>query len=297
MLKRNFLLALGALLVFAGVGLSLIWINQLGKPLEPSQPQAAEVRRNAVLEAAHPLPTGTLLRFEDLKWRDIDPREVRPGFLLRGEASETEYLGAIARRDLGGGEAVTAADFVKTTDRRFLSAVLKPRGRAVSIAVDPAQSSSGLVLPGDRVDVILTQNLGSSAGDASHKTVAETVLRNVRVIAVDQRLNLQSKSAAAETAPASEAHLPKTVTLEVNEAEAERLFVAVQLGGLQLSVRPLEGAEPVVADKGSAPTWAADVSPALREISRPLPQASASGSTIEGAIRRPPVPAYPVHAY
>ena len=104
-----------------------------------------------------------MLRSEDLRWREIDGRELQPGFLLRGEVSETQYLGAIARRDLGGGEAVTAADFVKPADRQFLSAVLKPHGRAVTINVDSAQSSSGLVLPGDRVDVILTQNLGAAA--------------------------------------------------------------------------------------------------------------------------------------
>lgn len=298
MLKRNLLLALGVLLVFAGAGLSLVWLSQTDKPVEPSQPQAAETRRNAVLEAAHPLPAGTLLRLEDLRWREIDAREVQPGFLLRGEVSETEYLGAIAGRNIGGGEAVTAGDFVKPADRRFLSAVLKPHGRAVSIAVDPTQSSSGLVLPGDRVDVILTQTLGSSARDLAHKTVAETVLINVRVIAVDQRLSLQSKPQATEAAQAGEARLPRTVTLEVNEAEAERLFVAAQLGGLQLSVRPLEGAETPAADKrSSAPTWAADVSPALRELSRPLAQASASQSTIEGAIRRPPAQAYSPQAY
>ncbi len=293
MLKRKLLLALGALLVLAGVGLSLIWLNQLRRPADPSQPQVAQVRQNAVLEAAHPLLAGTLLRLEDLRWHEIEPPGVRPGFLLRNEISETEFLGAIARRDLAGGEALTAADFVKPADRFFLAAVLRPGGRAVSIAVDSAQSSSGLVLPGDRVDVILTQNLGNAAADASHKTVAETILRNLRVIAVDRRLNLQSKPGATEAAPAGEARLPKTVTLEVGEAEAERLFVAAQLGGLQLSVRPLAGAEETASARGpSPPTWAADVSPALGEVSRPPPQALSSGSTIEGAIRRPPVQAY-----
>ncbi len=293
MLKRNLLLALGALLVLAGVGLSLIWINQLRRPADPSQPQVAQVRQNAVLEAAHPLLAGTLLRMEDLRWREIGSREVPAGSLLRNEVSEAEFLGSIARRDFAEGEALTAADLVRTADRRFLSAVLRPGTRAVTIAVDAPQSSAGLVLPGDRVDVILTQNLGNAAGDPSHKTVAETVLRNARVIAVDQRLKLQSKPGLIETAVASENRMPKTVTLETTGAGVERLFVAAQLGGLQLSVRPLEGAEqPTSGEERSSPTWAADVSPALRDVSRPLPQALSSGSTIEGAIRRPPVQVY-----
>jgi len=294
MLKRNLLLALGALLVVAGLGLSVLWINQTGTPaLESSAPQASEPRRNAMLEAAHPLPAGTLLRIEDLRWREIGPREVLAGSLLRNEVSQAEFLGSIARRDFAEGEALTAADLVKTTDRRFLSAVLRPGTRAVTIAVDAPQSSSGLVLPGDRVDVILTQNLGNAGGDPSHKTVAETVLRNARVIGVDQRLSPQSRPGAAEAGAANEPRMPKTVTLELTGAEAERLFVAAQLGGLQLSVRPLEGAEQAISgQERPSPTWAADVSPALRDLSRPLPQAHSSGSTIEAAVRRPPVQAY-----
>ncbi len=307
MLFRNILLIVGALLVFAGIGLSLFWLSQMGGgvPVEAKQEpqprrQPAEIRREAVLEAAHPLPAGTLIRQSDFRWHEIEPGEVQPGSILRREASEAEYLGAIARKDFADGEPLTSADLVKTTDRRFLSAVLKPGTRAVSIAVDAPQSSSGMVLPGDRVDVVLTQNLGSAAADLSRKTVAETVMRNVRVIAVDQRLNLLSKPATTEAAPATEPgaagtpgakepRLPRTVTLELNEAQAERLFVAAQLGGLQLPVRSLEGAEESAsADDSSTPTWASDVSPALKQISRPQVQAAAPGSTIEAAVRRPP---------
>ncbi len=300
MLFRNIVLALGALLVFAGIGLSVFWLSQMaGTPNEAKQEpqrQAPEARRDAVLEAVHPLPAGTLIRPADFRWHEIDPGEARPGAILRRETSETEYLGAIARRDFGVGEPLTAADLVKTTDRRFLSAVLKPGTRAVTIAVDAPQGSSGMILPGDRVDVVLTQNLGGAAGDLSRKTVAETVLRNVRVIAVDQRLNLaQPKPAPADAAPPEkdaapkEPRMPRTVTLELDVAQAEKLFVAAQLGGLQLPVRSLEGTgEASSGDDVSAPTWASDVSPALKQISRPQAQAVASGSTVEAAVRKPP---------
>ncbi len=295
MLIRNLLLAVGALLVLAGLGLSAIWIKEVqnAPPAARHEGQVpmAEIPRDAMLEASHALPAGTLLRSGDLRWREIAPGQFQPGALLRGQISEAEFLGAITRRDFSDGEALNAADLVKMGDRRFLSAVLTRGSRAVSIAVDAPQSASGLVLPGDRVDVILTQNLGPAAADAAHKTVAETVLRNVRVIAVDQRLNTLLKG-AAETASA-ETRMPKTVTLELNEAQAERLFVAAQLGGLQLSVRALEGFDLAAADeRAGSPTWAADVSPALQEASRKEPQAQPSGSSIEGSIRRPPMLGY-----
>jgi len=83
--------------------------------------------------------------------------------------------------------------------------------------------------------------------------------------------------------------MPRTVTLELDEPQAEKLFVAAQLGGLQLPVRALEGpAEVTTVNSVSAPTWASDVSPALKELSRPQAQATAPGSTVEAAIRRPP---------
>jgi pilus assembly protein CpaB len=296
MFIRSLLLAVGAILVLAGLGLSLIWINQMQSgPVEVRQEfqtHAPEVHRDALLEAAHPLPAGTLLRPGDIRWREIEPGASRPGDLLRNQVSEAEYFGAIARRDFADGEALVAADLVKTGDRRFLSAVLKPGNRAVSIAVDAPQSSSGLVLPGDRVDVILTQNLGEAAIDASHRTVAETVLRNVRVIAVDQRLNAQPKAGSPESSP-TDPRMPRTLTLELDGTQAEKLFVAAHLGGLQLAVRALEGSDPAApGESRPSSTWAADVSPALRHAARKLPQVAPSGSTLEGSIRRPPALAY-----
>jgi pilus assembly protein CpaB len=194
--------------------------------------------------------------------------------------------------------------------------------RAVTIAVDVPQGSAGMVLPGDRVDVVLTQNLSgltSVANDPARKSVAETVLTDVRVIAVDQRLNmLQTKPALPEPASEKETvqrepRMPRSVTLELDEAQAQKLFVAAQLGGLQLPVRPLEGAgealppreavQPAVATRpareASRPTWASDVSPALKLISQQQAAAASAhleaqakttntGSTIEAYVRRPP---------
>ncbi|MGO9474278.1 MAG: SAF domain-containing protein, partial [Rhodomicrobium sp.] len=78
------------------------------------QTQAPEVHRDALLEAAHPLPAGTLLRPGDIRWRAIEAGASHPGVLLRNQVSDAEYLGAIARRDFSEGEALVAADLVKT---------------------------------------------------------------------------------------------------------------------------------------------------------------------------------------
>jgi pilus assembly protein CpaB len=189
----------------------------------------------------------------------------------------------VTRRNFGQGDPLVASDLVKPGDRGFLAAVLRPGTRAVSITVDASQSSSGLILPGDRIDVILIQSFGDAVAP-SRKEVAETVLVDVRAIAVDQSLNPAVK--AAPHVGALELQLPKTVTLEVSPRQAETVLVASQLGRLGVSVRALEGAGIPVAASAIGPTWASDVSPALKQLDKQAP--STTGSGIEKSIRTVP---------
>jgi pilus assembly protein CpaB len=301
MFLRNVLLAVGGVLVLVGVVLFIGWFSQMrGRPV------VAETRvesRPAVMAAARAITAGTLLRKDDISWKEVGSGEVLPGYLMRGQVSETELLGAVNRRDFAEGEPLIANEFVKPGDRRFLAAVLKPGSRAISIFVDAAQSAAGMALPGDRVDVILTQSFGEQVADPGRKTVSETMLRDVRVIAIDQSLSTPTN--IIPVALGAEARIPKTVTLELLERQAEALMVAGQLGKFQLAVRPLEGAvgerpeEPV-----AKPVWASDVSPAIKEIGQSAapketgtqataprkcsPDESLTGSTLECLVRRPP---------
>ncbi len=171
-----------------------------------------------------------------------------------------------------------------------MAAALKPGGRAVSIVVDASQSSSGLILPGDRIDVILIQSFGDTV-EPSRREVAETVLVDVRVIAVDQSLNAVARVAPVERRVGSpEPQLPKTVSLEVSPRQAETLLVASQLGRLGVSVRALEGSGvPTVASAGNVgPTWASDVSPALKQFRERQQRPFTTGSSIEKSIRTVP---------
>lgn len=244
---RNILLGTGVLFMITGLVLMLVWFGaQKNAPAEPPpQEQKAEVKPEPppaeILTAAHFIPAGTLLRESDLAWKKVGPGENPDGSLLKGRASEKDFLGAIGRRDLAGGEAILESEFVKPGDEKFFTSVLKPGGRAISIFVDPAQANAGLILPGDRVDVLLTQTFNDDLTDNNvlklhyKNVVGETVLRNVRVIALDQTLNRQKAGAT----PAA-ATLPKTITLELFGSQPEKLMVASEMGKLQLAVLPLE---------------------------------------------------------
>ncbi|MBX2804977.1 MAG: Flp pilus assembly protein CpaB [Hyphomicrobiales bacterium] len=295
MFFRNLLVVFGIFFIVGGVAM-MANVMQQETPVTQQTAQSSAVEapvatEHEILITAHPLNAGTLLRETDIAWKPAKPEEVRPGAILRGQPGSENILGAIARRDFAQNEPMLAGDLVLSNDRRFLAAVLRPGNRAVSISVDAPQSASGLVLPGDFVDVILTQNLGEGVTDLSKRSVAETVLRNVRVIAVDRQLSKPSVTETAIEATTGLSNVPKTVTLEVDEREAEKLFVATQLGALQLSVRPLATLRGEDEDiPRASPTWASDVSPALREFAgKPVLAAPAAPVTgIEALIRRPP---------
>lgn len=293
MFIRNLLLAIGGLSMIGGAVLSVIWFNQIGT----TTAEKPVVSRPAVMVATHAIPAGTLLRSEDIAWKETGAGEVKPGNIVRGQMADAEFLGAITRRDFTTGEHLIVSELVRPSERQFLAAVLKPGTRAVSISLDVPQSTTGLtmqgaaglVLPGDYVDVILVQTFEDSAVDATHKTVAETVLRDVQIIAVDQSLSSAEKSAPRSAAtPATAPRAPKTVTFALTEEQAERMFVATQMGRLQLSVRPLEGRNIAshYADARRRPTWASDVSSALNGIAR---KDHPAVSSIEKSVRRPPM--------
>lgn len=289
MLVRNLLLVLGFLTLVAGLALSVVlFIHTDRSPV--TEAKVPPIVRPAILVAARAIRTGALLRMADMTWRDAGQTDIRVGSLVRGQVLELDFLGAVARRDFDSGEPLIASDFVKPSERGFLAAVLMPGARAVSISVDAPQSLSGLILPGDRIDVILIQSFGDTVAP-SHREVAETVLADVRAIAVDQSLNASISAIQGDRRVGSlESQLPKTVTLEVSPRQAEVLLVASQLGRLGVSVRALEGSGVAVPKSVAGPTWASDVSPALKELAGRQRRPFTTGSSIEKSIRTVPPP-------
>jgi pilus assembly protein CpaB len=258
MFFRRVLLALGAAALIAGIGLSLMWLRAPA-PVVSEKPAIA---RQAVLVAARALPSGTLLRSDDVSWTDLPVGEIPPGSFARGQG-DVDVLGAATRRAFRPGEPIAADQIIRPSDSGFLPAVLGPGMRAISLAVDPAEAGSGLIAPADHVDVILTQTLGGSDAGARFRAVGETILHDLRVIAIDQTTNL-ARSGEVRVVPAAPPHVPKTVTLEVSARQAETLTVAQQLGKLQLTLRSLADVGGPAAE--AAPTWANEVSRALQQL-------------------------------
>ncbi len=180
--------------------------------------------------AAHPLPRGTLARDEDFTVRSVPPDRVPSGAILETADSKLALPGSLVRKFVEAGSAITPQDILRPRDRGFLATVLAPDSRAISIKVDEESGVSGLIRPGDHVDVVLTQVFEKA--DPARRALSETVLQNARVIAIDQEIVQGGKTIG--TAMGKQA---QTVSLELTPEQVKKITVAKQLGTLSLSVR------------------------------------------------------------
>jgi pilus assembly protein CpaB len=259
-----------------------------------------------ILVATLTLPQGTLLREQDVTWGSVT--ETKPGEIVRPSAAALEanpelentvrasVYGAVLRHELAAGDPIQQGAIAKPGERDFLQVVLTPGERAIAIPVSTGGASTGLLTPGDRVDVILTQNFkGDNAANAplTRRSVSETVVENLRVLAIDEpdKVTAPGRSAAVPVNPAA-GNFGRTVTLEVTAEQAEQINVATELGKLSLTLRSaadyvsvaptaspttpiLRTASHEPVDGRIRPTWAGDVSPALTGAAQEKPVAVA----------------------
>ncbi|MDE8347172.1 MAG: Flp pilus assembly protein CpaB [Acidocella sp.] len=246
--------ALAAVVVF---GYSIL--NQSHKA-----PVAVAPTTEQVLVAALPLSGGALIQPTDLSSATVPVGAVPANAIIDTPQHRTVLTGAMIRTPLAQGGVITNDGVIYPGDHGFLAAVLEPGMRAVTVAVDNVTGADGLIWPGDRVDILLTQNI-VGAPDAK-SIAAEIVLSDVRVIATGSELIKDSSdnSNKDNQQPAS------TVTLEVTQEQAARCLVAVNLGKLSLIVHSAENS-PSGSSPAFVPVYAGEVSPAL-SASQPTPQ-------------------------
>lgn len=246
------------LLLLTALGLGLIGYQAVKPPgampvAAGADPEIPPVTVD-VLAATRSVPAGTLMKEEDFAKRAIASSDVPNGALLDTPDLRAGLHGALLRRYLEAGSILLTGDILQPRDRGFLAAVLAPGARAISVGVDAVSGNGGLIWPGDRVDVILTQQMDEKDTPLSKRIVGETVMADVRVVAVDQSIT-QGAVASSDNATG---RLARTITLEVTPQQAERAAVADRLGKLTLTIRAVTG--PVTA---TGRVYSGDVSPAL----------------------------------
>jgi pilus assembly protein CpaB len=180
---------------------------------------------------------GTILGPDSVRFQPWPKELVDGAYYVRGAAGvdPAKMQGMVVRSDITAGQPVTQGALVSPQDRGFLAAALTPGMRAVTVSVGGATAVAGFVFPGDRVDLVLTQDVqqgGSS--DGQQLRASETIIRNIRVLATDQRFDNQP-TAEGKT----DVRNFSMVTVEATPKMAEKIAVAQKLGALSLSLRPL----------------------------------------------------------
>jgi pilus assembly protein CpaB len=225
-----------AALLFAG-GTAFVASKMLGHKAPVQQAQVQEAPAKKVLVAKGNLPAGTFIKEEDVSWQKWPVDGVNDTYLLEGQADINNIVGAVVRKGIVAGEPITEAQIARPGDRGFLAAVLTPGMRAISIDVNEPSSVTGLVFPGDRIDILLNMQFtikeigpdGSLQTSDYHPQTSETILENVRLLATDRNLNDID----------SEPKKLNTVTIEVTPKQAEMVKVAASMGQLNLALRGL----------------------------------------------------------
>ncbi|MBA3049652.1 MAG: Flp pilus assembly protein CpaB [Alphaproteobacteria bacterium] len=255
----------------AAIGLALV-VRAMGSPSNsptavataaavPARPMAK------VLVAAKDLQPGQRLTEADLAWKDWPVDEVNPAFITDGTTplpsaeaaggaapaarpegavasvtraasnlatggAKADYVGSVVREPILAGEPIVGRKIVRAGDSGYMAAYLEPGMRAMAIRVTVETAAGGFILPGDRVDVLLTRettlgNMGAQEGDRS-KFASSTVMQNIKVLAIDQSTRAGDDEQAVVGA---------TATLEVGPRDAEALALAKSEGELSLVLR------------------------------------------------------------
>jgi pilus assembly protein CpaB len=240
----NRIAILGAAAIAAGAAAFLVR-GMLGGGTSQSEASipTAEYATTDVLVAASDVDAGRPLTVNDVRWQAWPKSALAPAYVTRDVQPDVSKAveGSVVRAPLFSGEPITPAKVIRAANASFMSATLTPGRRAVSILVSAEQTAGGFILPNDRVDIVLTRQIGQS-GEKNFQ--ATTILQDVRVLAIDQTAKPDNNTQSA---------VGKTATLELNEDQAELIAQSQAMGTLSLALRPLgETVDAALQDENSA---------------------------------------------
>jgi pilus assembly protein CpaB len=241
MIKRNSLL-LFVIAIALGLGATLMANRWLQRRMAPAPVKAEAVETAPVVVAALEIPFGQKIETMHLKTVTWPVENLPEGTFQDIAAVE----GRIASQRIYPGEPVMKSRAVEQFGGSTLSAVISPDKRAVTVRANDIIGVAGFLLPGNRVDVLAAR----IADRSNNKVKTETVLQNLKVLAVDQTASPDKNQPV----------VVRAITLETDPKQAERLFQATEEGSIQLVLRnPFDNAiinEPPpapIAKKSSAP--------------------------------------------
>ena len=209
------------------------------KPVAAVKPDTVEV-----LVAKSDIGLGQPVTPGEMQWQPWPASAATGNFIRKSDRPDAlqKLSGEIARAPFVAGEPIREAKLVDAHGSGYMAAILPPGMRAVSTQISPETGAGGFILPNDRVDVILSKRDADKTGGSDGQS-SETILTNVRVLAIDQ--NIAEKNGQRVV-------VGKTATLELSPSQAETLTMGQRLGTLALSLRSIADAS--ATDKPDADT-------------------------------------------
>jgi len=237
---RNALIVLGLTILLTAGGLALV----MASPATTAADKQSD-RDVQIMVAARAIVAGNRLQQTDIGWEEVASSAVPAGAVTRSDNSAAQFVGAIALRNMVPGELLTEKSLGRAPDAVTLAASLNAGWRAVTIAATAAQTSAGMLLPGDRVDLLLSSTPSGGGGQVSVALpftqsngtalgVTTAVITNVRIIAI----NGSTKAEEGDKDMAkSDAEDGGAVTLEIRPEQVGMVLSAATSGQIAISLR------------------------------------------------------------
>ena len=186
---------------------------------------------------------GQIATQANFRWQSWPREAVSENFITRARGGDMEMAGSIVRSPILAGEPITSQKLVRAGQGGVLAAILPKGMRAISTRIKEETAAGRMILPNDRVDVILIRRLQNKSG-SGEAFVSDTLYRNVRVLAIGQQLEIKDGKKADAGA--------NTATLELSPQQAEQLALANSMGEISLTLRSMADLTADVSNAGQS---------------------------------------------
>jgi len=250
---RSIVLIVIALVVAGGAAMLARSLVSTPKQDGAGQQNITTVRESKmkILVAAVDLPVGHFIKANDMTWQSWPDEDVNKSYIQKDSGQESaSFVGAVTKNTTYAGEPILEGRLAKPGNRGFMAAVLPEGKRAITIKITAISGNAGFVFPGDHVDILLTHEVAIKSPNRKKAHISETVLTNVRVLAINQKTDNPTNTPA----------VGKTATLEVTPKEAEKVALIKDMGELTLVLRSLENTAPQISAGRPTVTWDNEVS-------------------------------------
>lgn len=219
---RAIVMIVVALVLAAGAALlARSWIaGQIAVQQETAQ--APQIAVTTVVVATAPLRFGNTLSREHVKLVDWPAEAVPEGSFKTIEELINDEQPHVVLQSIEPNEPILATKITGPGQRATLSTVIADGMRAMTIRVNDVAGVAGFVLPGDRVDLLLTREV------IEDQPITDVLMQNVKVLGIDQRVQAPEEQ---------QADVVKAVTIEVTVEQAQKIVLAARVGDLSLALR------------------------------------------------------------